>query len=257
MLLLIIPLSGCGTSTVTVNNDPIPDSEINQMMKAQEALMGDVSDDQEKALRENIINNLINQNLLIQEAQKRDIKVSDKDIETKYDETLKNWKAGGELQKSLKAQGFTDSNMKEMIKDQLLIQGLSDSLITVNEEQLENYFKEHSYEYNTYTSKKAEGSTNIDASEKLDSAKESILSYYEFPLQLQQSIQANKLPFNVPQISKLNDKSYQALEITAINKQSFEDVQEQVKQAYKTQVETAKVQELLSSLKTQATIKRK
>ena len=94
--------------------------------------MGKVSADTEKALRLNVINNLIDQNLLIQEAEKRDIKVSDNDIEFKYTETLKNWKAGGELQKSLKAQGYTEGNMKEMVRNQQLIQGLSDSLQSSN-----------------------------------------------------------------------------------------------------------------------------
>lgn len=121
-------LTGCG-SAATVNNVTISNDDVNSMVKAQKQLMGDVSTEEEKALRINIINNRIDQKILVQEAQKRGIKVSEEDVEAKYQETLKQWKNGGEVQKSLKAQGYTKDNLRDMTIEQLLIQALSNSLV--------------------------------------------------------------------------------------------------------------------------------
>lgn len=251
---LLFMLTGCG-SAVTVNNVSIPNDKITSIVKAQEQLMGKVSGDQEKSLRINVINNLIDQNLLIQEAIKLGIQVSENDITTKYTETLKNWKTGGELQKSLKAQGYTEGNMKEMVKNQLLIQGLSNSLITVTDEQLLNYFKTHAYEYATYTTQKAEGQSSAEAQANLNPSKETLLGFAQLPYQVQQNIQKNILVMNESQIINLNSKSFQAIKITAIKNQSLEGAKEQVKQSFKSQNEIANTQNLLAQLKAQANIK--
>ncbi|AFM43568.1 SurA-like protein (plasmid) [Desulfosporosinus acidiphilus SJ4] len=251
---VIFLLTGCG-GAVTVNNVSIPNSQIDAIVKAQEQLMGKVSNDQEKALRLDVINNVVNQNLLIQEAQKRGIKVSDSEVEKNYSETLKSWNASGEMQKSLKAQGYTLENMKDMVKNQLLIQALSDSLVTVTDEELTNFFKSHSYEYTTYTALKAEGKTEAEAREKLSSVKEVSLGYSELPLQIQQEIQVNKLVLNQLQTFKLNDKAYEVLKITATGNQTLEEVKNQVEQAFRSQTESTKVQDLLTQLKSNANIK--
>lgn len=252
--MLLFLLTGCG-STVKVNNVSIPNDQINSIVKAQELLMGKVSSDQEKALRLNVINKIIDQTLLIKEAQKRGIQVSEKDVETNYIETLKNWKVGGELKKSLKAQGYTEGNMKEMVRNQLLIQGLSDSLIIITDEQLLNHFKIHSYEYANYTILEAEGQTDTEARGKLQSAEKATILFSQLPYQIQQSIQSNKLVINEPRIINLNDKSYQAINVTSIKNQAYEDVKEKIKQSFKSQNEILKTQELITNLRSQANIK--
>lgn len=83
--------------------------------------------------------------------QKEGIMVSDQKITQKYNELKKAWDTNVETQKSLKAQGYTEANMKEKVHDQLMVDNLTKSLVKVSDEQVKNYYQSHLFMYSLYT----------------------------------------------------------------------------------------------------------
>lgn len=226
LLLFALAGTGCSRNAATVNGNSIPDSEITRIVMAQEQLMGSPSKNQKDAIRNNVIEKIIDQTLLLQEAKKQGITVSDQEITQKYNDLKKKWDLNSETQKSLKAQGFTESNMKDKAKDQLIMDKLSQSLIQVSDQQIKDYYQSHLYEFSLYT------------------IKEGTVSFNQLPVQIQQSIREGKNVLNQSQITK-------------IIQQPFDQVQEQAKDILTHEQQIAKTQELITKLRQEAKISMK
>lgn len=228
LLLLALTGTGCSRNAATINGNSIPDSEINRIVAAQEQLMGLPSENQKDAIRKNVIEKIIDQTLLLQEAKKQGITVSDQEITQKYNELKKEWDLNSETQKSLKAQGFTESNMKDKAKDQLIIDKLSQSLVQVSNQQIKDYYQSHLYEFSLYTKK------------------DGTVSFNQLPVQIQQSIREGK-----------NVLDQSQTQITKITQQPFDQVQEQAKDILTHEQQIAKTQELITKLRQEAKISMK
>ena len=127
-VVLTLALAGCSKNLVSVEGVSVPESDISRIVAAQEELMGPSAKNQEASIQANVTQNLVNQALLIQEATKEGITVTDQEITQKYEEIKQDWDSNPETQKSLEAQGYTEDNMKDKVREQLLIDKLTQTL---------------------------------------------------------------------------------------------------------------------------------
>lgn len=131
LLSVTVLVSGCGEGeklAASVNGTGIPmsklDNYVKQFEKMQAAqLKGKNKDEVIKKYKQQIIDQLIDQELVIQEAERQKITVTDKEIDKKYEEIRKSAnKSEKEAEKILADQGMTAAEFKENLKAQLIAQ---------------------------------------------------------------------------------------------------------------------------------------
>lgn len=257
LFILTFVLIGCSRNSVTVDGASIPESDISRIVTAQEQMMGPLAKNQEAAIRANVTQTLVNQALLLQEANKEGIKVTDQEVSQKYNELKKAWDTNVETQKSLKAQGYTEANMKEKVIDQLMIDNLTKRLVKVSDEQVQNFYQSHLFQYSLYTLRTGEAKDQTAAkalSEDTSKLKESTISYSQLPVQIQQAIREGRDLVNRPNTVATDGSRYSVIIMTAVTPQPFEHVQTQVKEQYVSDQRIAKTQELIAKLRKEAHI---
>ncbi len=145
-----------------VNDDIITLSQLNQLMAPVEKKVresGYISEKDRKKLfqlREQALNQLIEQKLLKQEIEKASLTISEQEI----DETIENVKKANyitdeELRKSLAQEGLTMEGYRKKLKDQILRTRLMNlkikSKIIITKEEINNYFEEHKDDFSGET----------------------------------------------------------------------------------------------------------
>lgn len=97
-------------------------------------------------LRRLVLENLINEELLYQEAQTRRIKVSSREIEAGLEKIRSQFPSDGEFRRYLEYQGLTLSALRESLRRELMIQKLTESLVAdlpIPHEEIAKYYEEH------------------------------------------------------------------------------------------------------------------
>ena len=97
-------------------------------------------------LRRLILENMIQNELLYQEAKARKIKVSSSEIEEQIEAIKAQFPSEEDFRRYLEYQGFNLATLREAIKRELMIQKLEDSLaeeITIPEEEIQKYYEEN------------------------------------------------------------------------------------------------------------------
>jgi len=96
------------------------------------------------------LNAAINQQLLLQEAKKRGVKVSGKIVNSTYDALTKSCGTDSELQDKLKQAGMTEAQLKSAVADNLTISELTRSLVSdasATDAKLQAYYDSHKDRY--------------------------------------------------------------------------------------------------------------
>lgn len=153
--LLAVILAGCLKTAATVNGVAIPqtdvDEQIAELKKQQPARYdGEQGQEQEKNDRELILEQLIAAELIRQEAAKRGIKVSDKEVNDKLDQVKKIFNDDKKFEEALRQKGMTVEKYKEKIKDSLISEKVVSILIkgiTVSDAEVKEYFDKNASEY--------------------------------------------------------------------------------------------------------------
>lgn len=97
-------------------------------------------------IRRLVLENLINNELLYQEAQARRIRVSSRDIEAEIEKIRAQFPSESEFRRYLEYQGLTVSALRESIRRELMIQKLTESLVVdlpIPDEEVAKYYEEH------------------------------------------------------------------------------------------------------------------
>jgi foldase protein PrsA len=95
-----------------------------------------------------VLDNLVTNSLILQEAKKEKITVSQTDINaqlTKITDSLKS--SGQDLNTALAAQGMTKQDLLDQIKLQLLVQKMAGKDITVSDTEISDYYKQNQSSY--------------------------------------------------------------------------------------------------------------
>ena len=108
-----------------VNDDVITKSEVDQMAKAMKSQPG-AQMLSGKELEKKLLDAMITQKLAITEAKRRGITVSDKEVQSAFDDFKKrnNMKDDATLAKALAREGMTIKGLKKQIHDQMLTERL-------------------------------------------------------------------------------------------------------------------------------------
>ena len=139
---LMTGLFGCGDkipegTVVTVNGTPISqevlDENYNMMMRQYESYYGlDVSaDDLKLEVRNAMLNELIVNELLMQEAEKRELSVSDDEVTAYIDNMVTTYYGGNQdnFEAALELVGMTPEYYQDSVRESLLITKLQEDLV--------------------------------------------------------------------------------------------------------------------------------
>lgn len=141
-----------------VNDEIISLSDFNRVFEPYEEKIktagypADKTEEMLSKVREDILNQLIEQKLADQEIKRLKIAVSEEEIDQAIEHIKKTrYYTDEELRQILKTEGFTMAEYREQVRDQLLRSKLVNyeikSKIVVTQEDIEKYYHEHSDEY--------------------------------------------------------------------------------------------------------------
>lgn len=137
----------------TANGDPIFYSDFMAVYLQLKAEQDDISQKNPKLMEQlkiRALNETIILNLIRQEASKHQLRINKEQVESR----LSNWKDGyppGGFEEMLKKQNTTESQLKQRIEDQLLIEKITSSLFSeetlVPDEEVRLYFQSHQKDF--------------------------------------------------------------------------------------------------------------
>lgn len=137
----------------TVNGDPIYYGDFILLYQQLKSEQDDISQKNPKIieqLKTRALNESIILALIRQEAVKHQLRVGKEQVENR----LANWKDGyppGGFEEMLKKQNTTETQLKQRLEDQLLIEKIIESLFTnetlVPDEEVKNFFQHHEKEF--------------------------------------------------------------------------------------------------------------
>ena len=136
---LVTGLAGCGSkvpagTVATVNGVAISQEELdanfNQFMQMYEAYGVDTSGDTLHInLRNSLLESLIVQELIVQEAENREITVSDEDVNAYIQSVKDSYGDADAYVKVLEENGYTEASYAEAVREQMVIELFRDDLV--------------------------------------------------------------------------------------------------------------------------------
>jgi parvulin-like peptidyl-prolyl isomerase len=134
-----------------VNNDVITQKDLNDFINfTRLQLMGEYEgkqlEDKIQSMKLDLIDRLIEDKLILQEAKKNNIKVDKNRVKAKIEEVRENYASDSEFQEALVKQGMTQADIESRIKDQLLTYFIIEiqikSRIVVKPSEVTNFYEE-------------------------------------------------------------------------------------------------------------------
>jgi peptidyl-prolyl cis-trans isomerase C len=114
-------------------------------------LKGNLPPDHREKFKSSVIERLIAVELLIQKAEQSKITVKSSDVDAEWENVKKRTGSPENLKKALEAQGMKESELKEKIKQSLLVKGLIDrdvvSKVAVTSQDAKTYYDSHPDEF--------------------------------------------------------------------------------------------------------------
>jgi len=127
------------------------DQQFNLIKKRYSSMGMPLNDEKLKEFKENILNGLIEQELLLQDSQAQGIKVASKEIQTELDNFKKQFKDQSDFTKKISEMNYTEDKVKDQIKRTKTIRKLIDEkvmpTITISDETLKSYYDSHPNEF--------------------------------------------------------------------------------------------------------------
>jgi peptidyl-prolyl cis-trans isomerase SurA len=135
-----------------VNGTQIQRSEVEQYYRTQVAPDAPTPSREESlSMMLNILDNLINNEILLERAQKLGLAAADGEVEDKFTE-LKNPYTEDEFQRQLKLRGVTVDDLKKSIRDQLSIEKLINrevvSKISITDQDVTDFYNQNRQQFN-------------------------------------------------------------------------------------------------------------
>ncbi len=149
-------LAGCGSDVVyfdkavlKVNDASLTtgylDGRIDQMLTINQIKDGDAMADYYRA---QIIDGLVTTELIRQEADRRNIKITDKDIEALRKKSIKSYGSEENFKSAMEKYKINDEQFDEMLKEQLRYEKLTDQLKKDIKVDPEKYYNENKDQFN-------------------------------------------------------------------------------------------------------------
>jgi|Deesub1362A_J573_1020465.scaffolds.fasta_scaffold01688_1 foldase protein PrsA len=129
LIVLVVATIGCSRTVATVNGEKITQAELNQRLM-QEA-------------GKEVLDQMITEKLILQEAKKKGIKVSEEEIDKKIEEFKKQFPDEKTFRAQLKENNMTIDFLREQLKLQLIVEKILKDKIKVSEEDVKKYYEEN------------------------------------------------------------------------------------------------------------------
>lgn len=162
---LVFGTFGCTDKNVAakVNGEVITVDELNkqvEQLKAQYPDMFEGSDGEGRLIdfKQRILDNLIDQMLLTQDAEARDIKIGDEQIKTQVDQLRAGFESEEQFASALKSAGMTEESLNTQVREQLLTQKIMESLETAeaaSEAEIKKYYEANEAQFFQQAAKRA------------------------------------------------------------------------------------------------------
>lgn len=139
-----------------VNNEPIMESEVEDVlgpiyMNLKQEFSGEALMGQLEKTRIKILNQLIEDQLIFQEAEQRKVKVEDQEIDEMMGDFKKQFKSEEEMQEALSFRGLTLERLRKSYSKQIAIRKMHAyevrSKVIVSPQQVESYYEAHKDEF--------------------------------------------------------------------------------------------------------------
>ncbi|KNZ68901.1 PpiC-type peptidyl-prolyl cis-trans isomerase [Thermincola ferriacetica] len=154
ILVFAVVVAGCGAKTVAeVNGEKITqeqlDKRVNKMKLAYEQQGASFEGEQGKqmleAIKKQTLDQMIDQLLIKQAAEKEGVAPSDAEVQKRFDEIKKRFKSEKEFEDALKNYNYTEEELKEYIAQQAMTDALFQKVtkdVKVTEEDMKKYYEE-------------------------------------------------------------------------------------------------------------------
>jgi peptidyl-prolyl cis-trans isomerase SurA len=140
-----------GKVVATVNGEKITQAKLNaELTQAQQSAPNNQSSQNQSQLEGQMLDSLINQTLVLQEAEKQGISVSKEEIESSYQQIVNGFQNEEAFEKELQNRDLSKSDLKDSIRRQQIIQKYIQN--NVDADQIEVTDKEIQSQYDQLTS---------------------------------------------------------------------------------------------------------
>ncbi|MGM0452749.1 MAG: peptidylprolyl isomerase [Thermodesulfobacteriota bacterium] len=146
---------GDGDYVAVVGGKKIPEDTLDRkvnLIKNRYASMGQELDDQRLAeLKDNILDNLIEKELLYQESQEQGVAVDSAEVQSQLDQIKNKFSDQEEFEKKIREMDYTEPLLKQQIRENLAIQALIDEKVAadveISDEEIESYYESNKKEF--------------------------------------------------------------------------------------------------------------
>lgn len=129
-----------------ITSDQLQSAFLNAISRYDEAVLSSLDQSTIVSFKKNILNQLIDYELIYQQAQKEKVKISNDEINLEINKIKDNFPSPEEFDETLKANDTTLSQLKEDIKRQLMMNKVLEetrSQVSINDEDLLEYYNEN------------------------------------------------------------------------------------------------------------------
>lgn len=152
------PVAKVGGEYITrseLDNNPAYIQQLNQL-KSQTPDIESTTDGktQIKQLKQQVLDQMVSEKVILQEAKKLKINTDDKTIsdqvQTQFDSIKKNYGTDQQFQDAMKQAGYTEASLKDAIKNQVIEQKVMDEAtknVTVTDDEAKKYYDANPYNY--------------------------------------------------------------------------------------------------------------
>lgn len=129
-----------------ITSDQLQNAFLNAISRYDDAVLSSLDQTAIVSFKKNILDQLIDYELLYQQAQKEKVKISNDEINLEIDKIKDNFSSPEEFDEALKANNITLVRLKENIKRQLMINSILEetrSQISISDEELLEYYNEN------------------------------------------------------------------------------------------------------------------
>lgn len=129
-----------------ITSNQLQNAFLNAISGYDDTLLSSLDQSAIVSFKKNILNQLINTELLYQQAQKEKIKISNDEINLEIDKIKDNFSSPEEFNEALKANNITLVRLKEDIKRQLMINSVLEKTrnqVSISDEELLEYYNDN------------------------------------------------------------------------------------------------------------------
>lgn len=151
---------GPGKVLAVVGDHQITEADVDKLIETQRQQMAaqgrPINDQMINAMKTKVLDYLINLELFKQEAVRRGIEIPETEVEQAFTEEVTRMGGPAQLQQALTQRGWTEVELKDRVRQYLIIRKIHDSVTadvpSIKEEEARTYFEQNQAQFNSQES---------------------------------------------------------------------------------------------------------